>query len=108
MCWCRGSGAPGKSWSPGLFGLFFRELLEQGPVLLAMLFGTGWAQEHLPAGQLNLGTLNILMPLLLLVGLGFSWFLLQRLLQQQPGSAGGWMSARLLLLTLGVFLLWLV
>ncbi len=92
----------------GLFGLFFRELLEQGPLLPQMLFASDWIFGLLPNGRLNLGTLHILMPFLLLVGLGFSWFLLQRLLVTQNSSVAEWLPARLFLLNLGVVLLWLL
>ncbi len=93
----------------GLFGLFFRELLVQGPQLPSMLFSDTGLAGWLPVvHQLNLGTLHILMPLLVLTGLGFSWFLLQRLLQIGQQSVEQWLPARLFLLTLGVFLLWLM
>lgn len=93
----------------GLFGLFFRELLTQGPQLPAMLLTDSWLAERLPlARPLNLGTLQILMPLLILTGLGFSWFLLQRLLPREPQIISQWLPARLLLLSLGAALLWLL
>lgn len=91
-----------------LFGLFFRELLEQGPQLPLMLFGDSWLTQQLPGQQLNLGTLHILMPLLLLIGLGFSWFLLQRLQGKQAGPKNNWLPAQGLLLSLGALLLWVL
>lgn len=92
----------------GLFGLFFRELLEQGPQLPMMLFGDNRLTRMLPDGQLNLGTLHILMPLLILTGLIFSWFLLQHLLVKQSALQVNWLPARTLLVSLGVSLLWLL
>jgi len=92
----------------GLFGLFFRELLVQGPLLPQMLFGEGSLSRLLPGGQLNLGTLHILMPVLLLIGLGFSWFLLQHLLAQSEEPPADWRPAKALLLCLGGLLFWLL
>lgn len=93
----------------GLFGLFFRELLSQGPQLPTMLFGGSQLAVRLAlTGELNLGTLQILMPLLLLIGLIFSWFLLRELTEKRPEPALDWLPAKLLLLTLGGLLLWLL
>jgi len=91
-----------------LFGLFFRELLEQGPLVPQMLFGDSWLVRQLPDGQFNLGTLHVLMPVLLLIGLGFSWFLLQRLLTRKPNQQVNSLPARVLLISLGGCLLWLL
>ncbi len=91
----------------GLFGLFFRMLLEQGPQLPRMLYDLQLSFWR-PDVQLNLGTLHVLMPLVTLTGLLFSWFLLQRLQGRQPGPAGNWLPARFLLLLLGGLLFWLL
>lgn len=92
-----------------LFGLFFRELLEQGPELPQMLRSWLRLQGWIPAGyQLDLGTLHILLPLLLLIGLCFSWYLLKRLAVGAGDPQGSLLSVRLLLLSLAALLLWVL
>lgn len=90
----------------GLFGLFFRELLDQGPQLPGMLFDQRKLARWLPEAQLNLGTLHVLMPLVTLIGLLFSWFLLHRLSKESDPLNR--LPARILLLALGGVLFWLL
>ena len=90
----------------GLFGLFFRELLTQGPQLPGMLFDAQQLARWWPSAHLNLGTLHVLMPVVTLIGLLFSWFLLQRL--SKESDPHNWLPARILLLGLGGLLFWLL
>ena len=90
----------------GLFGLFFREFIDHGPELFALLLEGVYLDRWLDPGQYRLGTgfLRIVLSLVVFTGAGFSWFLLTRVYQHVKNDTPPIFQRGLLLLISGLFL----
>lgn len=93
----------------GLFGVFFRELIDHGPELLPLLLSSLHLESWLQPGRFRLesGFMKIILPLAVASGAGFSWFLLKRLYQQGQEAPPPLLQRGLLLVVTGLFLWWL-
>lgn len=93
----------------GMFGLFFRELIIDGPKLVPLLIQSFQLDQWLDPGKYRVepGFLKIVLPLTIVSGAGFSWFLLKRFYRQVQEETPPLIQYGLLLLVAGLFLWWL-